>query len=121
MRIPWTPDLTIALVGDRSLHTDKANDPARKVLVGLKTPEGAPAIATGAHIVSNGALRRSIGYVTSSYDSPFLGTPIALALVERGSERIGEEVTLWDQGAERPATLCPSCFLDPDGGRLNAG
>lgn len=112
---------TTAFVGDRSLHTDKASNPTRKVLVGLKTPKGAPAIATGAHIFSDSAPRRSIGYVTSSYDSPFLGMPIALALVEHGTERVGQEVILWHQGVEHPATLCPPCFLDPDGGRLNAG
>lgn len=111
---------TAAFLGDRSLHSDKACDPARKVLVGLSVPHGEPPLATGAHVLNDGAPRRSIGYVTSSYDSPFLGRAIALGLVERAAERVGDEVTVWHDGTERRARIVSPCFFDPESERLHA-
>ncbi len=111
-----------AFVGDRGLHTDKANSKDRRQLVGLRVPDSADAIATGAHLVeTSGAGFRSIGIVTSSYDSPTLGHPIALALVERGATRLGEELTVWHMDQQSRATVVAPVFLDPKGERLDAG
>lgn len=109
-----------AFVGDRSLHSPKANAPDRKQLVGLKLADGTDPIATGAHIVENTGMPRSLGYVTSSYFSPTLGHPIALAIVEGGAARMGADVTLRHLGAQQQATICSPCFFDPDGSRLHA-
>jgi len=109
-----------AFVGDRALHSDTANAPNRRQLVGLTLPEGAPPLATGAHIVTTEARPRSIGFVTSSYFSPTLNRPIALALLERGSERMGDRVTLRHMGQTATATVSAPCALDPEGERLNA-
>jgi len=108
-----------AFIGDRSLHCDKANATNRKTLVGLSVPMGAPPLATGAHLV-DGTPPRSQGYVTSSYESPTLGRPVALGLVENGAARIGETVSVWHLGDIREATICAPCAFDPEGERLHA-
>ncbi len=101
-------------VGRRSLFTPAANDPGRRHFVGLASSAPLP---TGAHVVENG---RSQGFVTSSYVSPTLGRPIALGLVARGRERVGEAVELFHLGQRLRATICAPCFLDPEGARLHA-
>ncbi|WP_373051403.1 glycine cleavage T C-terminal barrel domain-containing protein, partial [Thalassovita aquimarina] len=63
---------------------------------------------------------RSQGYVTTSHDSPTLGHPIALGLLERGADRIGERVTAWHQGQRFTATIYAPCFFDAEGERLHA-
>ncbi|MEQ8293355.1 MAG: 2Fe-2S iron-sulfur cluster-binding protein [Roseovarius sp.] len=107
-------------VGDRSLHTDKANAPDRKQLVGLTVPSGTPPLPTGAHLITDDTTPRSLGYVTSSYQSPTLGRPIALALLENGTDRMGDTITAWHLGKTRQATVSPPCALDPEGDRLDA-
>lgn len=104
-------------VGDRALHLPVAGDTDRKQLVGLARADGG-VIPAGAHLVE-GAPRRSIGFVTSSHQSPTLGRGIALALVEGGRARIGKEVTWFDLGQTGRATVTPACAYDPDGGRLH--
>ena len=111
---------TDAFVGDRSLHTEKANAPDRKQLVGLSVPQGQPPLATGSHAVSDTHPRRSLGYVTSSYASPSLCQPIALGLIENGTARIGEEITIWHAETLRTATITAPCFFDTEGERLHA-
>ncbi|WP_370232040.1 2Fe-2S iron-sulfur cluster-binding protein [Cognatishimia sp.] len=106
---------TAAFVGDRSLHCEKANDAARKQLVGLMSDDRF--LPTGAHLVKDDT---SQGYVTSSYQSPTLGRPIALALVTSGQSRIGETIAVQHLGKTQKATICAPCFLDPKGERLNA-
>ena len=113
---------TAAFVGDRGLHTDNANREDRRQLVGLRVPDGAVALATGAHLVEKSASGlHSIGVVTSSYNSPSIGQPIALALVEKGTERMGETLTIWHMDQQNTATVVSPVFLDPKGARLNAG
>ncbi len=110
-----------AFVGDRGLHSAAANDPLRKQLVGLRVPKGAPPLETGAHLVERqGGKPRSIGFVTSSYMSPTLGHPIALALLEGGAARMGERIEAWHLGKSREVEACAPCFLDPEGRRLHA-
>ena len=104
-------------VGDRALQLPVAGDADRKQLVGLAR-EGGGVIPAGAHLVE-GAPRRSIGFVTSSHHSPTLGRGIALALVEGGRARIGQEVTWFDLGQTGRATVTPACAYDPDGERLH--
>ena len=109
-----------AFVGDRSLHTDKGNDPARKQLVGLHVPQDTPPLITGSHAVTDEPHLRSLGYVTSSYASPFLGHPVALGLIEAGASRYGDTISIWHDGALRPATITAPCAFDQEGDRLHA-
>lgn len=104
-------------VGDRALHLPVAGDADRRQLVGLARPDGGM-IPAGAHLIEEGP-RRSIGFVTSSHQSPTLGRGIALALLQGGLARIGAEVTWFDLGQTGRATVTPACAYDPDGGRLN--
>lgn len=106
-----------AFIGDRSLHTEKATMDGRKQLVGLSVANGQAMLPTGAHIVTRGP---SEGYVTSSYDSPTLGRPVALGLVANGHARMGEVVDIWHLGHTVKATICGACSFDHDGERLNA-
>ncbi len=108
-----------AFIGDRSLHTDEACATNRKALVGLRVGAGETALPAGAHLV-DGTPPRSLGYVTSSYDSPTLGRPVALALVENGAARMGDTVSIWHLGETRRATICAPCVFDPEGERLHA-
>ncbi len=110
---------TAAYLGDRSLHTAVANAPGRKQLVGLKVADGGAMIPTGAHIVLPGK-SSSQGYVTSSYDSPYLGHPIALAIVTDGARRHGEAVEAWHDNRRLPVTICAPCVFDPTGEKLHA-
>ncbi len=111
---------TAAFVGDRSLHMEVANDPARKQLVGLRVANGAQMLPIGAHVVSGSKTPRSLGYVTSTYDSPTLGHPIALGLVENGAARMGETVQVWHLGKTFEAVIASPVAFDPDGERLHA-
>ncbi len=107
-------------VGKRSLFTDNAHRADRQHFVGLTVEDGAP-LSTGAHILSSaGGRARSAGYVTSSYFSPTLSRPVALGLVERGLERLGETVEVFHLGQRRPAVISAPCAFDPEGSRLNA-
>ena len=107
-------------VGKRSLFTEAAREPRRKQLVGLGVHAGAAPLPTGAHVVSGGTPRRSLGYVTSSYMSPTLKRPIALGLVENGFARMGEILRVYHLGGERLATIAAAAAFDPEGKRLHA-
>ena len=120
-----------AYVGDRGLRSEAANDPRRLQLVGLEVAPGEAPLEVGAHLLARrgadggaggagGGQEASQGFVTSSYRSPFLNRPIALALLEAGRARLGESVTVWHMGARRRARVSAPDFLDPEGKRLHA-
>ena len=112
---------TAAFIGDRGLHTPVANDANRKQLVGLLVPGGEAKLPVGAHVVQDiDGKQRSIGFVTSSYDSPTLGHPIALACLAGGAARLGETVTIWHVEQTRHASVTSATFYDPEGERLHA-
>ncbi len=112
----------IDFVGRRSLWLPDAKRTDRRQLVGLQVLDNGGPFANGAHAVEKRAERTlSIGYVTSSYHSPHLGKPIALALVAGGRERIAAEakVEVFHLGERRPARVVQPSFYDPKGRRLN--
>ncbi|TIT77410.1 MAG: hypothetical protein E5W57_15300, partial [Mesorhizobium sp.] len=71
-------------------------------------------------VEKSGGRLRSIGFVTSSYQSPTLGRPVALALIERGAARHGETIDVQHLGVVRQATIVAPCAFDPEGSRLHA-
>ena len=112
---------TTAFVGDRALHTVEAKRADRKRLVGLTVSLGEGALPNGSHlIISTEGKRRSVGFVTSSYDSPTLGKPIALAQLEAAHAVEGETVEVFHLGETRTALVTSPCFYDPEGAQLNA-
>jgi sarcosine oxidase subunit alpha len=108
-------------VGDRALHTEAACCPDRRRLVGLRVAAGEPPLPVGAHVIDTAAGRRaSRGHVSSSYFSPALDRPIALASVRGPLAKEGTEVELYHLGKTHRATVTSPCAFDPEGERLNA-
>jgi sarcosine oxidase subunit alpha len=92
-------------------------------VIGLKPIDRRQRLRNGAHLLSPGAavkLENDQGYVTSSAFSPTLGHWIALALLARGRERLGQILRVVDplRGADFEAEICSPVFYDPEGARL---
>jgi sarcosine oxidase subunit alpha len=108
-------------LGKRSLSRMDTASPDRKQLVGLLASDPGVVLPEGAQIVgrrSGVEITVSVGHVTSSYMSPTLERSIALGLVRRGRERIGEEVLVAVRnGRGVPATIATPVFYDPEGAR----
>jgi len=109
-------------VGKPLLARAALNAPDRWQLVGL-TARGSATIPRGAKIVADpdrAPPNPMVGQVTSWCASPHVGASIALALVAGGRARHGE--SLWAVSpladARVRVDVGPSCFVDPDGGRL---
>jgi aminomethyltransferase len=97
----WTVKLGKAdFIGRDALATVKEQG-AKRSLIGLKTDAGN--IPRHGAAVSHAGHRA--GTVTSGTHSFFLGHPIALALVEGPSLRVGENVTVEVRGREAPAQV----------------
>ena len=105
-------------IGRRSTQR-RADGPGRQ-LVGVEALSVADPLPIGGHLTRSGGADRSEGWVTSSGFSPVLERWVALALVENGLSRLGETLTLHDQGRRLPVRLREICSYDPLGARLNA-
>jgi sarcosine oxidase subunit alpha len=82
-------------VGKRSLRREDTGRSDRKQLVGLLPHDHKARLPEGAQLVldqTEPVPMRMVGHVTSSYDSVALGRTFALALLESGSDRMGETV-----------------------------
>ena len=74
---------------------------------------------SGAHVIDEeGDVRKSGGYVTSSYFSPTLDHSIALGRVREGRTRMGERIKIFDNGTIFEAEITDPVFYDPEGERL---
>ncbi len=97
----WTVKLGKGdFVGSDALRQVKAEGPRRN-LIGLKTDPGNIA-RHGAAVMSE---TRKVGVVTSGTHSFFLGYPIALAMVEAGTFRVGDRAAVEVRGREAPAEV----------------
>ena len=106
-------------VGARSLirPDDKRSD--RRQLIGFELAGDGGEVLAGAHFVAGtDSQRRSEGFVTSACVSPTLGKTIGLGLLERGFERKGEQVRIFDDGETVSATIVDTCFYDPEAERM---
>ena len=106
--------------GQERLHLAS---PGRWKLVGLETldgsviPDGAYAVAAGVN--ANGQ-RNTEGRVTSTYYSPTLKRGIAMGLVHRGPERMGETVEFARlDGTSVMARIVDQVAYDKDGEKQN--
>jgi sarcosine oxidase subunit alpha len=108
-----------AFVGRRSLSRPAGRDPQRLQLVGLIPVDGRTQLPVGAQIALRPPPTLTEGHVTSSYFSPALGFPVALAMLKGGVARLGEEVRVYHLGATHGARVVSTPFLDPQGERLN--
>ncbi|MBI4123834.1 MAG: hypothetical protein HY467_02930 [Betaproteobacteria bacterium] len=83
-------------VGRRALQLAEARQRDRLQLVGLVPGDVRHSIRAGGYLFTRGrsALADSEGHVTSTCDSPAFQHAIALAMLSRGRERLGETVTV---------------------------
>jgi sarcosine oxidase subunit alpha len=106
-------------LGKRAQERSHMTDPTRWKLVGLETLDGA-VLPDGAYAVAEGendlGQRRMIGRVTSTYHSPTLNRGIAMGLVERGPERMGEVIVFpGTDGRHFKARIVDPVFYDRAG------
>jgi len=106
-------------VGRRSLLRPAARDPARFQLVALSPVDGRTLLPVGAQIAAAAPPTQTEGHVTSSYRSPELGAPVALAMLARGAQRLGEKVRVHHLGTTIDAEVVKAPFIDPGGARLH--
>jgi sarcosine oxidase, subunit alpha len=109
-------------IGRRSTMTPEGRREDRRRLVGLEALDEQTSLPIGGHVVDQAFTAppgRSQGWVTSAAMSPTLGRSIALALIERGPERHGETVKIYDKGRTIAARICAQGFYDPTGERLH--
>jgi glycine cleavage system T protein (aminomethyltransferase) len=97
----WTVKLDKGdFIGREALQRVKVEGPRRK-LIGLRMQPGDIA-RHGAAVTAAG---KRAGIITSGTHSFFLGYPIALAMVEAASLRVGDRVTVEVRGREAPADI----------------
>lgn len=110
----------VDFVGRRSCLRPDGQRPDRRQFVGLESLDGR-LLPVGGHVLKPGeaAPARSQGWVTSSVRSPTLGRPHALAMIEAGRARMGEEVQVWDLGTSHRARIVDPCAFDPAGERMH--
>lgn len=107
-------------VGRRSLLRPASVDASRMQLVGLIPVDRKTRLPVGAHVVKPPGPPGAIdGFVTSSYPSPNLGHPVALAMLQSGRARTGEIITVHHLGRAIDAQVVVTPFFDPQGERLN--
>ncbi|MDO5630703.1 MAG: sarcosine oxidase subunit alpha family protein [Paracoccus sp. (in: a-proteobacteria)] len=110
-------------IGKRAQMRSHMTDPDRWQLVGLESvdgrmiPDGAYAVAEG---VNGNGQRNTQGRVTSTYQSPTLGRPIAMGLVLRGPQRMGEVLEFPVPGGQAiKARIVDPVFYDKEGTKAN--
>ncbi|WP_323022301.1 sarcosine oxidase subunit alpha family protein [Pararhodobacter sp.] len=110
-------------LGKRGMEREAMVSPDRWQLVGLETldgsvlPDGALAPLPGKN--DNGQ-QETQGRVTSTYFSPTLGKGIAMGLLHKGPERMGEVVQFQNaSGGTVAARVVDPCFYDKAGEKQN--
>lgn len=110
-------------LGKRGMERPAMTTPDRWKLMGLETldgsvlPDGALAALEGVN--ANGQ-RQTQGRVTSTYFSPTLGKGIALGLIHRGPDRMGEVIDfMGEDGKPIKVRICDPVFLDKAGEKQN--
>ena len=109
-------------VGKRSLERAEPMRQDRLQLIGLESLAGA-VLPVGGHLLSAPVKTipaDSEGHVTSTYWSPSLNRPVAMAMLKRGRARMGETLNVYAQGQWYPVNVVEPKFYDPQGERLNA-
>lgn len=95
----------------------------RPTLVGLKPVNRNTRLRAGGHLLAKGAAAIAAndeGYVTSAAYSPTLQHSVALGLLQRGPQRYGEIVRIYDpvRNDDIEVEVCNPVFFDPEGVRV---
>jgi sarcosine oxidase subunit alpha len=98
--------------------------PDRPTLAGFRPVDPALRLRSGAHLVRMGVdpdASHDEGYLTSVAYSPHVRSWIALGLLVRGPERIGERIRAYDpiRGGDVDCEIVSPVFYDPEGVRLH--
>jgi sarcosine oxidase, subunit alpha len=88
-------------------------------LVALSPVDGRTRLPVGGQIAAASPPTLTEGHVTSSYRSPELGVPVALGMLSRGFERVGERLKVHHLGASVDAVVVKGPFIDPKGERVH--
>ena len=88
-------------------------------LVGLLPLDRSSRLPVGAHVAPHAPPAPIDGFITSSAYSPALGHPVAMAMLKRGHQRLGERITLYHMGQVIEAEVVQLPFFDPQGERLH--
>ena len=111
-------------LGKRAQQRPFLTRPDRLKFVGLETIEANAELPAGSHAVgaepAEHGFPKSFARITSSYHSPVLNRTIALGLVERGPERMGEIIQFSTKDGKVNAKIVSPVFYDPEGTQLNA-
>ncbi|WP_369174553.1 sarcosine oxidase subunit alpha family protein [Streptomyces sp. R28] len=118
----WVVSKQKDFIGKRSYARADTARTDRKQLVGLlpsdrttRLPEGTQLVAPGVPITPEAGPVPMLGHVTSSYHSPALGRPFALALVADGQARKGQTL-LAPVGEDLvPVEVTDFVLYDPEG------
>ncbi|HEV2013106.1 MAG TPA: 2Fe-2S iron-sulfur cluster-binding protein [Candidatus Dormibacteraeota bacterium] len=119
----WIVSINKPFIGQRSLRRSDTARPDRKHLVGLLPVDGEALLQEGAQLVlePNGAAGvKMVGHVTSSYRSAALGRTFALALLQRGRERLGGTVYAALNGHLVAAMVTEPNFYDKESRRRDS-
>ena len=115
----WLVSENKDFIGKRSLRREDALRNNRKQLVGLLSTDDISVVKEGSQLVEKILSSRPTpmcGHVSSSYYSPILKHPIALALVENGRKRYGEKlIAVSSDGNNIEVIITKPVFYDPDG------
>jgi sarcosine oxidase subunit alpha len=106
-------------VGRRSLSRAAGLDPDRLQLIGLQPLDRRTRLPVGAHLSLQAPPTTAEGLITSSCFSPALQQPIALAMLKRGTQRLGEKLSAWHLGKSIAVEVVKTPFVDPTGERLH--
>ena len=110
-------------LGKRSFTRSDTVRHDRKKFVGLLVNDKKTVLPEGSHIVEKALKQppmKMLGHVTSSYYSPTLGYPIALAMLKDGFSKMGEQVVVpLMNGKIIEATVTDTIFYDKEGKRNN--
>ena len=105
-------------VGRRSLSRPGSQDLDRHQLVGLLPLDRKTLLPVGAHLSLRPPPTLAEGFITSSAFSPALQQPVALAMLKRGGQRLGEHLQAWHLGRMVETEVVKTPFFDPTGERL---
>ncbi|MEU7721195.1 sarcosine oxidase subunit alpha family protein [Streptomyces tibetensis] len=116
----WVVSKQKDFIGKRSFSRADTARTDRKHLVGLLPRDRTTRLPEGTQLVAPDVSLETVpvpmlGHVTSSYHSPALGRPFALALVTGGRERIGETLLAPVGEALVPVEVADCVLYDPEG------
>ena len=116
----WAVSKRKDFVGKRSLARADLARGDREQLVALLPEDATTTVAEGAQLIVEPSPQPPVathGHVTSSYDSPALGQPFALAMLTAGRSRHGEQLYAYHLGQTVAVRVTDPVLYDREGTR----